>query len=375
MSQKNEVCVLGAGKSLAVTTWNNQRVVTASTIDELHGRISGTARDAFRRNKKHFVEGEDYFLLKGEDLDKFKQQNGSGFNTPPNKRGGARAVTVFTQTGYLMLTKPMNDNVSWMIQRMLVNKYFQPPIALQNPFSVLRQVAEKMEVMYSTMMSAADYDNLVEAQDDINVGFENRLKALESAKLVPTDEVMAMVGTEQVKLLKSQYEAMQVDMTNMKMELAKLKTLQQQAKEKPRKVEKIEKESASEKPNDYYKVLTQEGRTFKALAARMGLYSMYGEPHHKFVAAIAKELSYHPGDGFMTEPKTFLSHKAGVKDFLVTYLTVAGMQGIVEHFKRIENEYGVIVRKGKPYRAYELDGKKFYIEYRAAKKEQVELAG
>ena len=379
MSQKNEVCVLGAGKSLVVTTWNNQRVVTASTIDELHGRISGTARDAFRRNKKYFVEGEDYFLLKGEDLNEFKLQNESMSNPRSNKRGGARAVMVFTQTGYLMLTKPMNDDVSWQIQRMLVNKYFQPPIALQNPFSVLRQVAEKMEAMYSTMTSVADYDNLVEAQDDINVGFENRLKALESAATVPADDVMAMVGTEQVKLLKSQYEAMQVDMTNMKMELAKLRAMQQQPhKEEPRKVQKVkkaEKEPAQDKPNDYYKVLTQEGRTFKSLAARMGIYSMYGEPHHKFVAAIGKELNYRPGDGFMTEPKAFLSHKEGVKDFMVSYLTVAGMQGIVEHFERIENEYSMIMRKGKAYRAYELGGKKFYVEYRAAKKEQAELAG
>jgi hypothetical protein len=372
MSQKNEICVLDAEKSLMVTTWNNQRVITASIIDDLHGRVPGTAKNAFARNKKHFIFGVDYFTLRGKELEEFA----STFNILSKK---VRAVTLFTQTGYLMLTKPMADDLSWQVQRLLVTKYFQPPIALQNPFSVLREVAEKMEAMYGNMTSASDYENLVEVQDEINSGFENRLKALEGAKMIPMDEVSQMVGSEHIKLIKSQYEAMQMDMTNMKMELAKLKAIQMQNQEKNAEICKVEKLPDADKEmvtNDYYKILKQQGRTFKSLAKRMGLFSMYGEPHHKFTAAIAKELNYQPGDGFMTDTKIFPSHRDGVKDFFVSYLTVAGMNGIAEHFARIENEYSMAVRKGKEYRVYELGGKRFFIDYKGASQEaQEEMAG
>lgn len=36
-----------------------------------------------------------------------------------------RGVTLFTEAGYLMLVKPFNDDLSWKVQRRLVNAYFK----------------------------------------------------------------------------------------------------------------------------------------------------------------------------------------------------------------------------------------------------------
>lgn len=35
-----------------------------------------------------------------------------------------RGITVFTESGYLMLVKPFKDDLSWEVQRSLVNAYF-----------------------------------------------------------------------------------------------------------------------------------------------------------------------------------------------------------------------------------------------------------
>ena len=53
---------------MQIREYNGQRVVTFKDIDRVHQRSSGMAKKAFNRNKKRFIEGTDYFMLKqGED--------------------------------------------------------------------------------------------------------------------------------------------------------------------------------------------------------------------------------------------------------------------------------------------------------------------
>ncbi len=47
---------------MQIREYNGQRVVTFKDIDRAHQRKNGTARNAFNRNKKHFVRNEDYFV-------------------------------------------------------------------------------------------------------------------------------------------------------------------------------------------------------------------------------------------------------------------------------------------------------------------------
>lgn len=99
---------------LLVKEFNGQRVVTFKDIDMLHERIEGTADRNFRENKKHFIENEDYFVLK-------KNQNNEirGLEIPN------RGITLLTESGYLMLVKSLQDDLAWQVQRELVNNYFR----------------------------------------------------------------------------------------------------------------------------------------------------------------------------------------------------------------------------------------------------------
>ena len=103
---------------LSVKEFNGQRVVTFKDIDMLHERVEGTAGRNFRENKKHLIENEDYFSIKGNALRDFKQAtNFVGSN--------AKEIILLTESGYLMLVKSLQDDLAWKVQRELVNNYFR----------------------------------------------------------------------------------------------------------------------------------------------------------------------------------------------------------------------------------------------------------
>ena len=114
----NELSIMSAMPQPKV--YNGQRVVTLRDIDELHQRPEGTAKRNFRENKQHFEEGIDFFLVTHEQKDEIRpfDRRTMGFEI------GKRGTLVFTLTGYLMIVKSFTDNLSWAIQRELVNGYF-----------------------------------------------------------------------------------------------------------------------------------------------------------------------------------------------------------------------------------------------------------
>ena len=80
------------GQDIAIKEHQGQRVVTFKEIDRVHQRPNGTAGRNFRENRKHFIEGVDYFT---------------------------------------MLVKSFTDDLAWKVQRELVRNYFtkrtEPP--------------------------------------------------------------------------------------------------------------------------------------------------------------------------------------------------------------------------------------------------------
>lgn len=99
-------------QDLALRQYNGQMVITFKDIDLVHNRPQGTAGRNFRVNKKHFIEGEDYFKIQPDEIRRV------GIKSP---NGGI----VVTESGYLMLVKSFTDDLSWEVQRQLVKTYFR----------------------------------------------------------------------------------------------------------------------------------------------------------------------------------------------------------------------------------------------------------
>ena len=84
---------------MQIREYNGQRVVTFKDIDRVHQRSNGMAKKAFNRNKKRFIEGTDYFMLKQGEDSKVHEMDFCNIAIP------TRGITVLTETGYLMIVK------------------------------------------------------------------------------------------------------------------------------------------------------------------------------------------------------------------------------------------------------------------------------
>ena len=107
---------------MQIREYNGERVVTFKDIDTVHQRADGTASRNFRKNKKHFIEGVDYIRRNSSEAKK-------EYNIiAPN------GLILVTESGYLLLVKSFTDDLSWKVQRQLVNAYFKVREVQKEPY-------------------------------------------------------------------------------------------------------------------------------------------------------------------------------------------------------------------------------------------------
>lgn len=106
-------------KEIEIKEYNSERVITAYDIAELHGRDVKVINQQFNNNRNKFIENEDYFVANRNLIHKLKSL------TLENNLQNLKEIILFTDTGYLLLTKTFNDELSWKIQRELVKAYFK----------------------------------------------------------------------------------------------------------------------------------------------------------------------------------------------------------------------------------------------------------
>lgn len=126
---------------LVAKDYKAKRWVTYKDIDKIHNRPIGTARKRFSDNKKRFIEGQDYIIIKHSQSDEFRTLE------IPN-----RGLTLFSETGYLMLVKSFTDDLAWKVQRELVNTYFKIQHKEENQiqpsietFNIIMTLLDKMK--------------------------------------------------------------------------------------------------------------------------------------------------------------------------------------------------------------------------------------
>lgn len=130
----NEIITV-ENKEMQIREYNGQRVVTFKDIDNVHQNKIGTARRNFNRNKKHFIEGEDYIFLSKANSNETKCPIKN--ISVPNK-----GITLLTESGYLLIAKSFTDDLSWQVQRTLVNNYFK---CKEQAISLPKTIPQKQE--------------------------------------------------------------------------------------------------------------------------------------------------------------------------------------------------------------------------------------
>ena len=168
-------------QELMIKEYEAQRVVHMWDIARLHGVPTKNIRTNFENNRKYLVEGEDYFLV--EKTEEFADNLIVSKDISKKALGPAKNIPVFTESGYLMMVKPMTDEISWQVQRQLVNCYFKVK-------EVVREAEEK-EVK-PEIKSLADVNKTIE----LLTGMYDRMMVSNEDKLNTVKTLLETAGLQ-----------------------------------------------------------------------------------------------------------------------------------------------------------------------------------
>ena len=115
--QNNGLIILNT--NLQILEYNQERVISSYDIARLHNKEVKRVNEQFERNKERLKEGVDYFLISVEE---FSKSLSATQNFIPNN---VKDIKLFTERGYLKLTKSFTDDLSWEVQDLLVDSYFK----------------------------------------------------------------------------------------------------------------------------------------------------------------------------------------------------------------------------------------------------------
>lgn len=152
-----------SNNNLPLVEYKGQRVVTFAMIDQAHQRPDGTASAAFRRHRDRFTKGKHYVELNAEQIR--EEIKVTGYVKRTELKGQASTDIkrrwivsdlfpiksshgiVITELGYLLLTKPFNDDLAWQVQEQLVEAYVRPNPHFSDIRPVLIPSIEELEAM------------------------------------------------------------------------------------------------------------------------------------------------------------------------------------------------------------------------------------
>lgn len=118
----NEIITIN-NNQLMVKEYEGQRVVTLWDVARLHNTDATHIRKNFENNIKYLIENEDYYLI--DKKSDFAQKIILSKEVKYHSINAAKNIPIFTESGYLMITKPLHDELSWQVQRQLVKGYFK----------------------------------------------------------------------------------------------------------------------------------------------------------------------------------------------------------------------------------------------------------
>lgn len=165
----NEIVI--NNQNVLIKEYEGKRVVTFKDIDMVHNRPEGTARKRFNDNKKHFIEGEDFVKISPSE---FRTAIGDMDKRQTND------VTLIFESGYLMLAKSLTDDLSWDVQRQLVNGYFKAKeTSLLSPIEMIAGIANNaVEMERKQRMLEVKQQEQQKEIDGVNTRLDNMVDVI-----------------------------------------------------------------------------------------------------------------------------------------------------------------------------------------------------
>jgi hypothetical protein len=113
-------------KSLTVTEYQNQRILSTAQLAECYETTSGVISNNFNNNKDRYQEGKHFYCLEGETLKQFKSES-LNLGVAPN----LNKLYLWTEKGCLHHAKSLGTDKAWEVFEMLEETYFNKQQALK----------------------------------------------------------------------------------------------------------------------------------------------------------------------------------------------------------------------------------------------------
>lgn len=193
-----------ADVELPFLEYQGQPVVTFAMIDAAHKRPKATARKRFNDNKHHFIEGEDFYVPDSERLSEIRTTYPGLFPERTTR------LTLFTETGYLMLVKSFTDDLAWQVQRQLVKGYFRAQVERRMPSTQpalpetidhrqRQQIADAIHALFRNGVMENDVGSSQWLYNRIRVKYS--LRRIEDLPAEHFPEVMDMISAQMPKVM------------------------------------------------------------------------------------------------------------------------------------------------------------------------------
>lgn len=131
------------GTELSVKEYHGKMVVSFSDICNVHKCDRKRLVKHFERKRKHFLKDVDYFEITRKELNDMVSPNSKIMGNPYMR------TYLFTETGYLMIVKCLDDDTAWNVQRTLVNAYFTVKNQQPTP-TATTEIEEKPTLEFET---------------------------------------------------------------------------------------------------------------------------------------------------------------------------------------------------------------------------------
>lgn len=171
-------------QSIVVREFKGQRVLPLKVIAAIHGKKEDSVKKTFLRNKSKFIQDLDYLSFEGSSGRQLLINN----NYPKLEdipSSNNFSFTLFTLTGYLLLVKSFNDNLSWAAYRRLINYYVYTKTNVENIYDTLRLMIDKLEENEIRINNMEI--NHIKQQEEVN-NIKNKLEThITEGAITPTE--------------------------------------------------------------------------------------------------------------------------------------------------------------------------------------------
>ena len=164
------------GIEIETKEYKGQRVVTGWDIAKLHEREPREITQNFKYIKDKMILGLDYFTISRNEISKSKIMIQDFI---PNN---VKKIQLFTERGYLKLTKTFTDELSWKIQDMLVESYFIVVTGKIQPKQLTK--IEVLKMALETELENEKLRNENQAKDEIIKGINGELELYQLADII-----------------------------------------------------------------------------------------------------------------------------------------------------------------------------------------------